>query len=38
LLVRVEDPVGGGVGVGNAETFAFGAFPDLGLTAENSFL
>jgi hypothetical protein len=38
LLVRVEDPVGGGVGVGNAETFAFGAFPDRGLTAENSFL
>jgi hypothetical protein len=38
LLVRVEDPVGGGVGVGNAETFAFGAIPELGLTAENSFL
>ena len=38
LLVRVEDPVGGGVGVGNAETFAFGAFPELGLSAENSFL
>ena len=38
LLVRVEDPVGGGVGVGNAETFAFGAIPELGLSAENSFL
>jgi hypothetical protein len=38
LLVRVEDPVGGGVGVGNAETFAFGSVPDLGLSAENSFL
>jgi hypothetical protein len=38
LLVRVEDPVGGGVGLGNAETFALGAFPELGLTAENSFL
>ena len=38
LLVRVEDPVGGGVGLGNAETFALGAFPDRGLTAENSFL
>jgi hypothetical protein len=38
FLVRVEDPVGGGVGVGNAETFALGAFPDLGLSAENSFL
>jgi len=38
LLVRVEDPVGGGVGVGNAETFAFGAVPEIGLTAANSFL
>jgi hypothetical protein len=38
LLIRVEDPVGGGVGVGNAETFALGAFPELGLSAENSFL
>jgi hypothetical protein len=38
LLVYVEDPVGGGVGVGNAETFALGAFPELGLSAENSFL
>jgi hypothetical protein len=25
-------------GMGNAETFAFGAVPELGLTAENSFL
>ena len=38
LLIRVEDPVGGGVGVGNAETFALGAFPERGLSAENSFL
>jgi hypothetical protein len=38
LLVRVEDPIGGGVGLGNAETFALGAFPERGLTAENSFL
>ncbi|EHB45728.1 hypothetical protein MycrhDRAFT_6476 [Mycolicibacterium rhodesiae JS60] len=38
LLVRVEDPVGGGVGFGNMETFALGAVPELGLTAENSFL
>jgi len=36
--VRVEDPVGGGAGLGNAETFALGAFPERGLTAENSFL
>jgi len=38
LLVRVEDPVEGGVGLGNCETFALGAFPERGLTAENSFL
>jgi hypothetical protein len=38
LLVRVEDPVGGGGGLGNAETFALGGFPERGLTAENSFL
>jgi hypothetical protein len=38
LLVRVEDPVGGGTGLGNIETMAIGAFPDLGLTAEGSFL
>jgi hypothetical protein len=36
--VRVEDPVGGGVGLGNAETFALGSFPEKGLTEENSFL
>ncbi|MBW0019477.1 MAG: hypothetical protein JO236_18270, partial [Mycobacterium sp.] len=38
LLVRVDDPVGGGSGVGNMETFALGAFPEIGLTQENSFL
>lgn len=38
LLVRIDDPVGGGSGLGNAETFALGAYPDRGLTAENSFL
>jgi hypothetical protein len=38
LLVRVDDPVGGGSGLGNIETLAIGAFPDLGLTAEASFL
>jgi hypothetical protein len=38
LFVCVEDPVGGGTGLGNAETFALGAFPERGLTAENSFL
>jgi hypothetical protein len=38
LLVCIDDPVGGGTGLGNAETFAMGAFPERGLTAENSFL
>ena len=38
LLVRVEDPVGGGTGLGNMETMAIGAFSELGLTAEASFL
>lgn len=38
LLVLVEDPVGGGVGLGDIETFAMGAFPEKGLTAQNSFL
>jgi hypothetical protein len=38
LLVRVEEPIGGGVGLGNAETFALGAFPERRLTVENSFL
>ena len=38
LLVRVEDPVGGGTGLGNLESFALGAVPELGLTEENSFL
>ena len=34
----VDDPVGGGMGLGNAETFALGEFPERGLTKENSFL
>ena len=38
LLVHVEDPAGGGSGLGNAETFALGTFPERGLTSENSFL
>jgi hypothetical protein len=38
LLVRVDDPVGGGAGLGNLETMAIGAFPELGLTQEASFL
>jgi hypothetical protein len=38
VLVRVEDPVGGGSGLGNIETLAVGAISELGLTAEASFL
>ena len=37
-LVRVEDPVGGGIGWGTAQTIAAGPDPDVGLTAEASFL
>jgi hypothetical protein len=36
-LVRIEDPVGGGVGVGNLQTIFAGPHPDLGLTEANSF-
>jgi hypothetical protein len=35
LLVRVEDPVGGRAGLGNAETFALGAFPERGLDVDH---
>ena len=38
LLVTVDDPVGGGAGLGNIETLAAGDFPELGLTAEKSFM
>jgi len=37
-LVRVDDPVGRGRGWGNIQTIATGDFPDLGLSAESSFL
>lgn len=38
-VVRVTDPVGGGVGIGNCQTVALGAFPAWGLpTADDSFL
>lgn len=37
-LVRVEDPVGGGVGVGNLQTIFAGPHPDSGLTEEASFM
>jgi hypothetical protein len=37
-LVRVEDPVGGGTGVGNMQTIFAGPHPEWGLTEEASFL
>ena len=37
-LVRVEDPVGSGVGVGNMQTIFSAPHPDLGLTEEASFM
>jgi hypothetical protein len=36
-LVRVEDPVGGGVGVGNLQSIFAGPHPDLGLAEDDSF-
>jgi len=37
-VVRVDDPVGGGTGVGPMQTIAIGGFPALGLTLENTFI
>jgi hypothetical protein len=37
-VVRVEDPVGGGVGVGNLQTVFAGPIPELGLDEASSFL
>jgi hypothetical protein len=37
-VVRITDPVGGGVGYGNMQPIVFGAFPDLGLDGESSFM
>ena len=36
-VVRIEDPVGGGVGVGNLQTMFIGPLPELGLDEESSF-
>ncbi|MET1041630.1 MAG: hypothetical protein ABWZ90_11375 [Acidimicrobiales bacterium] len=37
-VIRVDDPVGGGTGWGNAQTMATGPHPDLGLTEDTSFV
>ena len=33
--IRITDPVGGGVGFGNCQPIVVGAWPDLGLPAEQ---
>jgi hypothetical protein len=38
LLVHIDDPIGGGSGLANIETLIIGAFPEKGLTLENTFL
>ena len=37
-LVRVEDPIGGGSGIGNCQTIFAGPHADFGLSEEQSFL
>ncbi|MCJ7437526.1 MAG: hypothetical protein MUP97_07185 [Acidimicrobiia bacterium] len=37
-VVRVEDPVGGGVGWGSVQTIVIGAFPEFGLRLESTFV
>lgn len=37
-LVRVDDPVGGGVGIGNLQSIFAGPHPEIGLTEEASFM
>ena len=37
-VVRITDPVGGGVGCGNWQPIASGALPELGLDAATSFM
>jgi hypothetical protein len=35
-MIRVQDPVGGGVGWGNCQTYVHGAWPEFGLSGEES--
>ena len=37
-IVRVDDPVGGGIGVGNLQSIVVGAHPEIGLTQQASFM
>lgn len=34
-MIRVEDPIGGGVGWGNCQTYVHGAWPGFGLTGDE---
>lgn len=34
-MIRVEDPVGGGVGWGNCQTYVHGSWPDFGLNGDE---
>ncbi|MGL4564880.1 MAG: hypothetical protein ACRCVD_06275, partial [Halioglobus sp.] len=35
-MIRVEDPVGGGSGWGNCQTYVLGSWPDFGLSGEEA--
>jgi hypothetical protein len=37
-MVRMEDPMGGGVGVGNLQSIFSGPHPDMGLDEQSSFM
>ena len=37
-IIRVDDPVGGGVGIGNLQSIVLGADDTMHLTANASFL
>jgi hypothetical protein len=37
-MIRVQDPVGGGIGYGNCQTHIHGAWPEFGLTGEEPIL
>ena len=37
-VIRVDDPVGGGTGIGNLQSIVIGADASMGLTADASFL
>lgn len=37
-MIRVEDPIGGGVGWGNCQTYIHGAWPEFGLSGKEPML